>query len=63
MEVNKFMSEEEAGEFLKLMKRNQYSVIEKLKKTPVRIFMISFILSFEPYRNVLQKVFNEAYVT
>ena len=53
MEVNKFVSEEEAGEFLKLMKRSQYSMIEKLKKTPVRIFMISFILSFKPYRNAL----------
>jgi hypothetical protein len=53
MEVNKFVSEEEAGEFLKLMKRSQYSMIEKLKKTPIRIFMISFILSFKPYRNAL----------
>jgi len=33
MEINKPMNEEEVGEFLKLMKHNEYSVVEQLKKT------------------------------
>jgi hypothetical protein len=53
IEVNKPISEEEAGEFLKLMKHNKYSVVEQLKKTPGRISLMSLILSFELYRNTL----------
>jgi hypothetical protein len=53
MEINKTMSEEEASEFIKLIKHNEYSVVEKLKKTPARISLISLILSFKHYRNAL----------
>jgi len=63
MKVNKPISEEEDGEFLKLIKHNEYSVVEQPKKTPGRISLMSFILSSEPYRNTLQKVLNEAYVS
>jgi len=62
IEVNKMISKEEAGEFLKLMKHNEYSVVKKLKKTLTRISLLSLILSSEPHRNTLQKVLNEAYV-
>jgi len=63
MKVNKPISEEKDGEFLKLIKHNEYSVVEQPKKTPGRISLMSFILSSEPYRNTLQKVLNEAYVS
>jgi len=53
MEINKTMSEEEANEFIKLIKHNEYNVVKKLKKTPARISPMSFILSFKPYRNAL----------
>jgi hypothetical protein len=62
MKINEPMSEEEAEEFLKLMKNNEYSMVKQLKKTPVRISLMSFILSSEPHHNTLQKVLNKAYV-
>ncbi|XP_073268737.1 uncharacterized protein [Populus alba] len=61
-EVNKPVSDEEANEFLKLMKHSEYSVVDQLKKTPARISLLSLILSSELHRNALQKVLNEAYV-
>jgi hypothetical protein len=41
---------------------NSYSVVELLKKTLVRISLMSLILSSNPYSNALQRVLNEAYV-
>jgi len=61
-EVNKLVSDEEANEFLKLMKHSEYSVVDQLKKTPARISLLSLMLSSELHRNTLQKVLNEAYV-
>jgi hypothetical protein len=54
--------EEETNEILKLMKHNEYIVVEQLKKTIARISLLSLILSSEPYSKALQKVLNEAYV-
>jgi hypothetical protein len=63
MEIKKkLVNEEEVGEFLKLMKHNKYNVVDRLKKTLVRISLMSFILSLKPHRNVLQRVLNKAYV-
>jgi hypothetical protein len=53
MEINEPMSEDEAKEFLKLMKNSEYSMVKQLKKTPARISLMSFILSFEPHHNTL----------
>jgi hypothetical protein len=53
MEINKPVSEEEANEFLKLMKHSEYSMVEQLKKTPARLSLMSLILSFEPHCNTL----------
>jgi hypothetical protein len=61
-EVNKPVSDEEANEFLKLMRHSEYSVVDQLKKTPTRISLLSLMLSSELHRNALQKVLNEAYV-
>jgi hypothetical protein len=33
-EVNKYINDEEANEFLKLMKYSDYSIVDQLKKTP-----------------------------
>lgn len=61
-EMNKPIMEEEANEFLKLMKYNEYNVMEQLKRTHAKISLFSLIMSFEPYRKALQKVLNGAYV-
>jgi len=62
LEVNKPVTEKEFNEFLKLIKHSKYCIVDQLKKTPVRISLMSLILSSEPHRNALQKVLNEAYV-
>jgi hypothetical protein len=62
MEINKLVSKEEAGEFLKLSKNSEFSMVEQLKKTSTRISLMSLILSFEPHRNALQRVLNESNV-
>jgi len=60
--INKLVMEEETNEILKLMKHNEYIVVEQLKKTIARISLLSLILSSEPYTKALQKVLNEAYM-
>jgi len=62
MKINKLMSEEEVGEFLKLIKHGEYSVAKKLKKTSVRISLVSLVLSSKPHRNALQRVLKGVYV-
>ena len=47
--VNKPITKEKTIEFLKLMKHNEYCVVEQLKKTLTRILFLSLILSSEPY--------------
>ena len=49
-------------EFLKIMKQSEYDVVEQLKKTPARIFLLSLILSSESHRKALQRVLDEAFV-
>jgi len=61
-EVNKLVSDEEASEFLKLVKQDEYSMVDQLKKTLARISLLLLVLSSELYRNALQKVLNEAYI-
>jgi hypothetical protein len=61
-EVNKLVNDEKASEFLKLVKHNEYSMVDQLKKTLVMISLLLLVLSSELYRNALQKVLNEAYI-
>ncbi|XP_022751308.1 uncharacterized protein LOC111300005, partial [Durio zibethinus] len=62
-EWQKSVSESEAGEFLKLIKHSEYSVVEQLNKMPARISLLSLLLSSESHRNALLKVLNQAYVS
>ncbi|KAJ1399773.1 G-patch domain [Sesbania bispinosa] len=49
-------------EFLRIMKRSEFDVVEQLRKTPARISLLTLILSSEQHRKALQKVLEEAYV-
>ncbi|XP_052490762.1 uncharacterized protein LOC128043011 [Gossypium raimondii] len=60
--VNKSMTENEATEFLKLLKHSEYSVVEQLHKQPARISVLELLLSSETHRNALIKVLNKTYV-
>ena len=39
--AKKIVTEEEACEFLKLIRQSEYSVVEQLKKLPARISLLS----------------------
>jgi hypothetical protein len=62
MEIHKLMSEEEVGEFLKLIKHGEYSVVKKLKKTSVSISLVFLVLSSKPHRNAVQRMLKGVYV-
>lgn len=40
-EINKPITEEETNDLLKLIKHNEYSVVEQLKRTPAKISLLS----------------------
>ncbi|XP_017628879.1 uncharacterized protein LOC108471836 [Gossypium arboreum] len=61
--VNKPVNEEEAKEFLKILKYGEYSIVEQLYKKLARISMLALLLSLEVHRSSLMKVLNETYVT
>ena len=56
------MLEEEACEFLKLIKQSDYKIIEQLNRTPARISLLSLFLNSKPYKQVLMKVLNQAHI-
>ena len=53
--TSKSVNENEACEFLKFIKHNEYSVIEQLNKMPARISLLSLFQSSETHRNALLK--------
>ncbi|XP_052477169.1 uncharacterized protein LOC128032582 [Gossypium raimondii] len=60
--VNEPVTENEAKEFLKLLKHSEYSVVEQLHKQPARISVLPLLFSLETHRSALMKVLNETYV-
>ncbi|XP_040930623.1 uncharacterized protein [Gossypium hirsutum] len=61
--INELVNEEEAKEFLKLLKHSEYSVVEQLRKQLARISVLALLLSSEVHKEALMKVLNETYVT
>ena len=57
------VTEREASKFLKFIKHSEYSVIEQLNKTSVRISLLSLFQNSETHRNTLLKALGEVYVT
>lgn len=58
----KRVGEDEAAEFIKTLKRSEYSVVEQLKKQPAQISILSLLLSSEAHRDALLKILNESQV-
>ncbi|XP_022157707.1 uncharacterized protein LOC111024360 [Momordica charantia] len=58
----KIVSDEEASEFLKLIKHNEYKVIEQLHHTPACISMLSIFINSKPHRKALMDVLNQSHV-
>ncbi|XP_070005522.1 uncharacterized protein [Nicotiana sylvestris] len=60
--VKKVVTEEEAEEFLRKMKVQDYSVVEQLRKTPAQISLLSLLIHSDEHRQSLIKILNEAHV-
>jgi hypothetical protein len=53
----------ENDEFLKIIKRSEYKIVDQLNQTPSKISILSLLLNSEPHRRALLKVLNQAHVT
>ncbi|XP_070048920.1 uncharacterized protein [Nicotiana tomentosiformis] len=60
--VKKPVTEEEAEEFLKKMKMQDYSIVEQLRKIPAQISLLSLLIHSDEHRKALMKILNEAHV-
>ena len=60
---SKPITEKEASEFLKFIKHSEYSVIEQLNKTSVRISLLFLFQNLETHRSALLNALGEAYIT
>ncbi|XP_070006530.1 uncharacterized protein [Nicotiana sylvestris] len=60
--VKKAITEEEAEEFLRKMKMQDYSIVEQLKKMPAQISILTLLIHSDEHRRALMKILNEAHV-
>ena len=60
--MKKPVTEEDAEEFLKKMKAQDYSVIDQLRKTPAQISLLSLLIHSKEHREVLTRILNEAHI-
>uniref|UniRef100_A0A2N9GA71 Integrase catalytic domain-containing protein n=1 Tax=Fagus sylvatica TaxID=28930 RepID=A0A2N9GA71_FAGSY len=56
------VAEDEAADFLRIIKSSEYSVVKQLSKMPSHISVLALLLASESHRKALLKVLNEAYV-
>ncbi|XP_050889242.1 uncharacterized protein LOC127094454 [Lathyrus oleraceus] len=57
------VTREEAEEFLRIIKKRNYKVVDQLNQTPSKISMLSPLLNSEAYMNSLLKVLSIAHIT
>ncbi|XP_050875985.1 uncharacterized protein LOC127079647 [Lathyrus oleraceus] len=57
------VTREEAEEFLRIIKKIDYKVVDQLNQTPSKISMLSLLLNSEAHRNSLLKVLSTAHIT
>ena len=60
--MKKPVTEEDAEEFLKKMKAQDYSVIDQLRKMPAQISLLSLLIHSKEHREVLTIILNEAHI-
>ncbi|GKV31553.1 hypothetical protein SLEP1_g40232 [Rubroshorea leprosula] len=58
----KLVSENEVAEFLNILRKSEYSIIEQLNKTLAKISILELMLSSEVHLDALLKVLQEAHV-
>ncbi|XP_070004766.1 uncharacterized protein [Nicotiana sylvestris] len=60
--VKKVVTKEEAEEFLRKMKVQDYSIMEQWKKTLAQISLLSLLIHSDEHHRALMKILNEAHV-
>ncbi|XP_050915683.1 uncharacterized protein LOC127130762 [Lathyrus oleraceus] len=61
--VQSAVQSSEAIKFLKIIKKNDYKIVDQLHQTPPKIYIISLILNSQAHREALLKVLAQAHVT
>ena len=61
--INEPVTEEEADEFLKFIKHNEYSIVEQLHKLPTKISLLALMMNSELHRKTVLKVLKQGYVS
>ncbi|KAA0037781.1 uncharacterized protein E6C27_scaffold471G00160 [Cucumis melo var. makuwa] len=62
IEYKKLVTDEEANEFLKMVKQSEYKIIKQMHHTPAQISLLSLFLNSEPHCKVLLDILNKAHV-
>ncbi|XP_070008257.1 uncharacterized protein [Nicotiana sylvestris] len=60
--VKKAVTEEEAEEFLRKMKVQDYSIVEQLRNTPAQISLLTLLIHSNEHRQALMKILNKAHI-
>lgn len=60
--LKKDVSLEEGQEFLRLIKKRDFKILDQLEQTPFKISILSLLLSYEAHRKPLMKVLSATHV-
>ncbi|XP_058733409.1 uncharacterized protein LOC131605022 [Vicia villosa] len=63
MSKEKEITNKDAEEFLALIKKSDYRVVDQLHQTPSKISLLSLLVYSEKHRDALMKILNAAHVT
>ncbi|XP_058732797.1 uncharacterized protein LOC131604369 [Vicia villosa] len=63
MSKEKEITNKDAEEFLALIKKSDYRVVDQLHQTPSKISLLSLLVHSEKHRDALMKILNAAHVT
>ncbi|RDY09900.1 hypothetical protein CR513_05668, partial [Mucuna pruriens] len=58
----RMVTEEEAHEFLKIIRHGEYEMLNQLHKMPARIWLLSLLINSESHQELLLKILNNAHV-
>ncbi|KAI5408748.1 hypothetical protein KIW84_054545 [Lathyrus oleraceus] len=61
-EVPEGSFEKDVEEFMKIIKKSDYKIVDQLNQTPSKISILSLLMCSEAHRNALLKMLNMAYV-
>ena len=58
----KYFTNQEADEFLKIIKRSDYRVVDQLHQTPAKISILLLLINLDEHRDSLMKVLSSTHV-